>query len=111
MEVLSALQSSPESLTSDEAAERLACIGPNALRKRKHSNFALALAVELTVQLLPAIISVNLARGARWMSAQGVIVKRLATIDNFGGKEQGLSLCSRGNSHRYFALPLALPVD
>ncbi len=46
--------------------------------------FSLALAVGLTPQLLPAIISINLARGAKRMAAQKVIVKRLASIENFG---------------------------
>ena len=46
--------------------------------------FSLALAVGLTPQLLPAIISVNLAVGARAMAKQQVIVKRLASIENFG---------------------------
>ncbi|MFM7312076.1 MAG: HAD-IC family P-type ATPase, partial [Cyanobium sp.] len=46
--------------------------------------FALALGVGLTPQLLPAIISVNLARGARRMAALRVIVRRLAAIENFG---------------------------
>jgi Mg2+-importing ATPase len=46
--------------------------------------FALALAVGLTPQLLPAIISVNLARGAKGMAAKQVIVKRLPSIENFG---------------------------
>jgi len=46
--------------------------------------FALALAVGLTPQLLPAIISVNLASGARRMARQRVIVRRLAAIENFG---------------------------
>jgi Mg2+-importing ATPase len=46
--------------------------------------FALALAVGLTPQLLPAIISVNLARGAQQMAHVKVIVKRLASIENFG---------------------------
>ncbi|RAM49996.1 MAG: magnesium-translocating P-type ATPase [Hapalosiphonaceae cyanobacterium JJU2] len=46
--------------------------------------FALALAVGLTPQLLPAIISVNLAHGAKRMARQKVIVKRLASIENFG---------------------------
>jgi len=53
--------------------------------------FALALAVGLTPQLLPAIISVNLASGARRMAAQKVIVKRLAAIENFGSMDV---LCS-----------------
>lgn len=46
--------------------------------------FALALAVGLTPQLLPAIISVNLSHGARRMATQKVIVKRLSSIENFG---------------------------
>jgi Mg2+-importing ATPase len=53
--------------------------------------FALALAVGLTPQLLPAIISVNLAKGARRMAAQQVIVKRLAAIESFGSMDV---LCS-----------------
>jgi len=46
--------------------------------------FALALAVGLTPQLLPAIISINLARGAKRLAEEKVIVKRLAAIENFG---------------------------
>jgi Mg2+-importing ATPase len=46
--------------------------------------FSLALAVGLTPQLLPAIISINLAQGAKEMAQQKVIVKRLASIENFG---------------------------
>ncbi len=46
--------------------------------------FSLALAVGLTPQLLPAIISVNLSHGARKMAQKRVVVKRLASIENFG---------------------------
>ncbi|MGB8993383.1 MAG: magnesium-translocating P-type ATPase [Desulfobaccales bacterium] len=46
--------------------------------------FSLALAVGLTPQLLPAIISINLALGAERMVQDRVIVKRLASIENFG---------------------------
>ena len=46
--------------------------------------FALALAVGLTPQLLPAIISINLTKGAQKMAAKKVIVKRLSAIENFG---------------------------
>lgn len=46
--------------------------------------FALALAVGLTPQLLPAVISINLAHGAKRMADQKVIVKQLASIENFG---------------------------
>ncbi|NGZ11267.1 MAG: hypothetical protein CV088_18145 [Nitrospira sp. LK70] len=46
--------------------------------------FSMALAVGLTPQLLPAIISVNLSHGAKRMAREKVIVKRLAAIENFG---------------------------
>ena len=46
--------------------------------------FSLALAVGLTPQLLPAIISINLAHGAKKMAEKKVIIKRLASIENFG---------------------------
>ena len=46
--------------------------------------FALALAVGLTPQLLPAIISINLSHGARRMALHKVIVKKLSAIENFG---------------------------
>jgi Mg2+-importing ATPase len=46
--------------------------------------FSLALAVGLTPQLLPAIISINLAHGAKRMAREKVIVRRLSSIENFG---------------------------
>ena len=46
--------------------------------------FSLALAVGLTPQLLPAIVSINLAHGAKQMAKKQVIVKRLPAIENFG---------------------------
>jgi Mg2+-importing ATPase len=46
--------------------------------------FSLALAVGLTPQLLPAIISINLSHGAKMMAKAKVIVKRLSSIENFG---------------------------
>jgi len=46
--------------------------------------FSLALAVGLTPQLLPAIISINLSHGARKMAENKVIVKKLSSIENFG---------------------------
>jgi Mg2+-importing ATPase len=46
--------------------------------------FSLALAVGLTPQLLPAIININLSHGAKRMAEQKVIIKRLASIENFG---------------------------
>ncbi len=46
--------------------------------------FSLALAVGLTPQLLPAIITINLSHGAKRMAQKKVIVKRLSSIENFG---------------------------
>ncbi|MFI5343577.1 MAG: magnesium-translocating P-type ATPase [Chlamydiales bacterium] len=46
--------------------------------------FSLALAVGLTPQLLPAIITINLTHGARKMAEKHVIIKRLPSIENFG---------------------------
>lgn len=46
--------------------------------------FSLALAVGITPQLLPAIISVSLSSGARRMAEEQVLVKRLDAIDDFG---------------------------
>jgi Mg2+-importing ATPase len=47
--------------------------------------FAVAIAVGLTPELLPLIVTSNLAKGALAMSHHGVIVKKLAAIHNFGG--------------------------
>ncbi len=46
--------------------------------------FAVALAVGLSPELLPAIVSVTLSAGARAMAKQGVIVRRLDAIENLG---------------------------
>ena len=49
--------------------------------------FAIALAVGLTPELLPMIVSVTLARGAIRMAAKHVIVKRLAAIEDLGSMD------------------------
>jgi Mg2+-importing ATPase len=49
--------------------------------------FALALAVGLTPELLPAIISITLSHGAQRMAKRGVIVRRLNAIENFGSMD------------------------
>ena len=49
--------------------------------------FAVALAVGLSPELLPAIISVTLAAGARTMAKQGVIVRQLDAIENLGSMD------------------------
>jgi Mg2+-importing ATPase len=49
--------------------------------------FSVSLAVGLTPELLPVILSVNLSKGALAMSKGGVIVKDLASIQNFGNMD------------------------
>ena len=49
--------------------------------------FAVALAVGLTPELLPMVVSVTLSRGAMRMAANKVIVKRLASIHNLGSMD------------------------
>jgi P-type Mg2+ transporter len=49
--------------------------------------FAIALAVGLSPELLPAILSVNLTRGARMLAHQGVLVRRLNAIENLGSMD------------------------
>ena len=49
--------------------------------------FAVALAVGLTPELLPMVVSVTLARGALRMAEKKVIVKRLAAIHDLGSMD------------------------
>jgi Mg2+-importing ATPase len=53
--------------------------------------FSVALAVGLTPQLLPAIINITLSQGSKAMAQQGVIVRRLTAIENFGSMD---TLCT-----------------
>ncbi len=53
--------------------------------------FAIALAVGLAPELLPAIISISLAKGAQDMARCGVIVRRLNSIENLGSMD---TLCT-----------------
>ena len=49
--------------------------------------FAMAVAVGLTPEMLPMIVTVNLSKGALAMSRKKVIVKRLNSIQNFGAMD------------------------
>lgn len=49
--------------------------------------FSVSIAVGLTPEMLPMIVTVNLAKGAIVMSKRNVIVKRLSAIQNFGGMD------------------------
>ena len=49
--------------------------------------FALAVAVGVTPELLPMIMSINMAKGAAKMAKNGVLVKRLNSIPTFGSMD------------------------
>ncbi len=49
--------------------------------------FSLALAVGLTPELLPLIITLNLTKGSLKMAKEGVIVKQLSAVQNFGSMD------------------------
>lgn len=49
--------------------------------------FSIALAVGLSPELLPVILSVSLARGAELMASHGVLVRRLNAIENLGSMD------------------------
>lgn len=49
--------------------------------------FAIALAVGLSPELLPAVLSVNLARSGQQMAEKGVLVRHLNAIENLGSMD------------------------
>jgi P-type Mg2+ transporter len=49
--------------------------------------FSLAIAIGITPQLLPAIVSVSLAGGSRQLAKRNVLVKRLVTVEDLGNIE------------------------
>ena len=49
--------------------------------------FSLAIAIGITPQLLPAIVSVSLSTGSRELAKRKVLVKRLVTIEDLGNME------------------------
>ncbi len=53
--------------------------------------FSVALAVGMTPEMMPMIITITLAQGARRMAAKKVLVKQLSAIEDFGSVE---ILCS-----------------
>jgi P-type Mg2+ transporter len=62
----------------------------NALLKHNYFEsfmFAVAVAVGLTPELLPMVMSVTMARGSIKMAKQGAIVKRLSAIPDFGSMD------------------------
>jgi Mg2+-importing ATPase len=62
----------------------------NVLRGQPASEtllFSVALAVGLSPELLPAILSINLARDAQAMATRGVLVRRLNAIENLGSMD------------------------
>lgn len=62
----------------------------NALMKKdvlESFMFAIAIAVGLTPELLPMIMSLTMSKGSLQMAKKGVIVKHLSAISNFGSME------------------------
>lgn len=49
--------------------------------------FAISVAVGLTPEMLPTIVAASLAKGANTMSKKKVIIKKLNSIQNFGGMD------------------------
>lgn len=49
--------------------------------------FSLAIAIGLTPELLPVVVTVSLSHGARHLAKQDVIVKQLVAIENLGNME------------------------
>lgn len=49
--------------------------------------FSLAIAIGLTPEMLPMIVTINLAKGAIDMAKRKVIIKELASIQNFGAMD------------------------
>jgi Mg2+-importing ATPase len=64
--------------------------GASALRNHPGTEsllFAVALAVGLAPEMLPAVLATMLSRGARRMAARGVLVRRLEAIENLGNMD------------------------
>ena len=61
--------------------------------------FSLAIAIGITPQLLPAIVSVSLSSGSRALARKRVLVKRLVTIEDLGNIEV-LFTDKTGHAHR-----------
>ena len=49
--------------------------------------FSIALAVGLSPELLPAVLTINLSRGAQLLARGGVLVRRLSAIENLGSMD------------------------
>ncbi|MDD4081161.1 MAG: magnesium-translocating P-type ATPase [Eubacteriales bacterium] len=68
----------------------LAVLAVNLLLKKPIIDtllFAIALAVGIAPELLPAIMNINLSKGAQAMAKSGVIVRRLNAIENLGSMD------------------------
>jgi Mg2+-importing ATPase len=65
-------------------------LGTNILLQRPPLDtllFAIALSIGMSPELLPAILSITLAKGAQRMAAKGVIVRHLNSIENLGSMD------------------------
>jgi Mg2+-importing ATPase len=74
-------------LTQFVAALTVAVMGLNLFLDRPVMEsllFSIALAVGITPELLPAIVTFTLSSGSRILASQGVLVRRLASIEDLG---------------------------
>ena len=71
--------------------------------------FALAVAIGITPQLLPAIVTVSLARGSSRMAHEQVLVKRLDSIEDFGA--MSVLCCDKTGTLTSGAVELTCAVD
>lgn len=71
--------------------------------------FAVALAVGLSPEMLPAIVTVSLARSAKRLARDGVLVRRLDAIEDLGGMQ--VLLTDKTGTLTTGALRLALCTD
>jgi Mg2+-importing ATPase len=73
--------------------------------------FSLAIAVGITPQLLPAVVSTSLAAGSRALAKQKVLVKRLVCIEDLGDMDILVTDKTGTLTEGRIAFTAALPVD
>ncbi|UZG55240.1 magnesium-translocating P-type ATPase [Rhodococcus opacus] len=73
--------------------------------------FSLAIAVGITPQLLPAVVSTSLAAGSRKLAARKVLVKRLVCIEDLGNIEMLFTDKTGTLTHGRISFMRALPAD
>ena len=73
--------------------------------------FSLAIAVGITPQLLPAVVSTSLAAGSRKLAARKVLVRRLVCIEDLGNIDTLFTDKTGTLTHGRISLMRAIPAD